>query len=113
MNRRQIFGGTAAGAAAIATVGLAQPSLAKPTSGLRISCEKGDPGEHLYAELCADGKHVTVYFNGKEQKGCLTADPGLSLIKRHVETEKGNYAHTPQNGFVYETVYGHVRWTAE
>lgn len=110
MNRRQLmFGGSALAAAVPAIAATA----AAPASANRISCEKGDPGERLYAELCGDRKHAKVYLDGVLQDECVTADPGLGMVKRAVVTERGNIALNRSTGEIfYETVFGVVRWEA-
>ena len=107
MNRRQLFGG------AIAAPAILAAAAATGSSRDRISTETGDPGERRYAELCGDGMQALVFLDGVEQEGCVTADPGLGLVKRAVRTAKGNIAinHATSEIF-YETVYGEVTWKA-
>lgn len=104
MNRRQLFGGAVA--APVLLSAAAQP----PPSPDRVSCEKGDPGERRYAELCGDRKGVRVYRDGVVETEAVMADPGLGLVKRAVVTENGNIAINRSTGEVlYETVRGVVR----
>lgn len=106
MNRRQMLG-----AAALAAV--AVPVAAKPPMGQRISCETGDPGERLYSLLCAEGKFLKVFLNGKEIDGVVTADPEAGTIKRIVKSSNGNIAFNRVTGEVFhETLTGEVRWVA-
>lgn len=104
MNRRQVFGGAVAAPAILAA------TAASGGSRDRVSTEQGDPGERRYAELCGDGLAVRVFLDGVEQKDCVTADPGLGLVKRPVRTARGNIAINHATGEIhYETVHGHVR----
>lgn len=109
-SRRSLFGAVALGGAAVA---LAASAEAKPASSLRISIDRDDPGERLYAETIADGLKVRVFLDGREMKDVVMADPGLGEIKRAVKTAKGNFVLTADGQEVmYETLKGRVRWEA-
>lgn len=78
--------------------------------GIRVSSEKGDPGERLYCQLCGDKKRVRIFLDGAEQQMAVTADERLGMVKRAVLTPKGNLAVNHATGEIFhEEVYGAVR----
>jgi hypothetical protein len=81
-----------------------------PAGYERISSEKGDPGERAYAIACGDGKRVTVFLDGVEQKYPITADAREGWVLRDVATPDGNLAWNRVTGEIYrEVVHGVVR----
>lgn len=102
ISRRSFFG-------AMAVAPMAGAAVIK-SSGKRISCVSGDPGELLYCQARADGKTVMVYLDGEPQRLALTADESLGMVLRGVALEDGGVAFNPNTEkFLQETVYGDVR----
>jgi hypothetical protein len=56
---------------------------------MRLSVEKGDPGELPYGMLRADHKNARIFLDDKEQRYCITADDSEGYIKRHLLSEGG------------------------
>jgi hypothetical protein len=102
MNRRSFFGA----AASVVMAPAAAASIAPPKFS-RLSCEKDDPGYRPYCELRGDRRTFRVLLDGRESKGVITADTSEGWVKRHVITERGNYAHDGKN-LLTEIVHGYV-----
>ena len=108
MNRRSFAKILPLGAIAIVHTPIEAVAHGKP-EGIRVSCEKGDPGERLYAELCGDKRRARVFLDGVEQHEALTADERLGIVRRFAMTSKGNLAFNLSTGEAYiEEVRGVV-----
>lgn len=109
MNRRTFFGAISFGAAAGAYAVALGVVAASERRGLRVSAERGDPGERIYGSLIADGRNVVVHLDGILQPRAITADEAEGFVLRTVTTAEGNIAWNPATGEVLrERVYGHV-----
>ena len=83
--------------------------IRKP-NGRRVSVIKDDPGFRLFCELTVDRKEITIFLNGEEKKGVMTADEREGFIFGSIITPEGNYALDPYSGeFLYEKLYGDVK----
>lgn len=109
MKRRGFFGVLAGGVAAgTYSVALGIETVA-PRVGRRVSCVKGDPGERLYGEACADEKTVTVFLDGVEQRDALTADEAEGFVDRNIISPGGRVAFNPATReILHERVFGRV-----
>lgn len=111
MDRRSFFKGALAAGVVAPVINSAQAGTPDPVRhDRRVSCLMGDPGERLYAELCGDGKKITVYLDGIEQKYAVTADEVEGMVYRPIMTPEGNLAINRATGDIpHETVYGRVQ----
>ena len=110
MDRRSFLRGSAIAVTGVPAVAAPAVAAVLKPGGRRISIVRGDPGERLYSEACGDGKRVTVFLDGVEQKWCETADESDGFVDRIVETPGGNMAFNWAAGEVLkERVYGDVR----
>lgn len=114
MSRRGLLVGGASGAAAIVAIlplsneeRFCKADL--KNSAKRVSTEKGDPGEILYAQCCVDGQQIRVWLDGVEQHDAFTADEGLGIVVRAMKSPRGNIMFNAANQEVLtETVTGKV-----
>lgn len=105
IDRRSFFGAAAVGASAVA-LGKYQPSQGPAR---RVSTDKFDPGEHVFAKLRASGKQVKVWLDGVEQDNCITADVDEGWVKRYQTDHEGNLAVAiADNTILTEIIKGRV-----
>lgn len=105
IDRRSFFGSAAVGVSAVA-LGKYQPCQGPVR---RVSIDKFDPGEHVFAKLTASGKSVKIWLDGVEQLQCITADVDEGWVKRYQTDHEGNLAVAiADNTILTEIVKGRV-----